>query len=238
MLAFAVLGSLTGTEAQDLPASQICAKEQVYRKQLLKQTLADPAEDHYDVRQVTLDISLDNNSVALKGEVLTTAVVVSATMPAYVFELNNLLAVDSVKLNGQVLPCTTNGDVRTVNLPAPLPQNATFTARVYYQGSIVSGGQFFGTGIRNQSSPSWGNDVTFTMSEPYASKDWWPVKQSLRDKIDSADIRITVPATLKAGSNGVLQNITPLPGNKHRYEWKTRYPIDYYLISLAAKDNR
>jgi aminopeptidase N len=74
----------------------------------------------------------------------------------------------------------------------------------------------------------------YTFSDPYLAEDWWPSKQDLTDKIDSADIWITVDDTLKAGSNGLLKAVTPLPGNKERYEWKTNYPIDYYLISVVV----
>ena len=38
----------------------------------------------------------------------------------------------------------------------------------------------------------------------------------------------------KVGSNGVLSRTVLLPDNKVRYEWKSRYPIAYYLISVAV----
>jgi aminopeptidase N len=34
------------------------------------------------------------------------------------------------------------------------------------------------------------------------------------------------------GSNGILKNVVTT-GSKKRYEWQSRYPIDYYLISVA-----
>jgi len=43
-----------------------------------------------------------------------------------------------------------------------------------------------------------------------------------------------VPAAVKVGSNGTLAAIAPITGNTVRYEWKERYPIDYYLISVAV----
>lgn len=38
------------------------------------------------------------------------------------------------------------------------------------------------------------------------------------------------------GSNGVLEQLSPLPGGKHRFEWLHKHPIDYYLISVAVAD--
>ncbi len=199
-----------------------------------KTTVADPAEDEYDVKYVKLNLQLDNLSPYVVGDVVTRAQVVVPGMAAYVFELNSAYTIDSVKIDGQMLVHTTNNNVRTVGLPQALPQGTVFTAQVWYRGQITNVPGFFAGGIRTESSPSWGTQVTFTLSEPYASQEWWPVKQSLTDKIDSADIWVTVPDHLKAGSNGLLQQVTPVGPGRSRYEWKSRYPIDYYLISVSV----
>jgi aminopeptidase N len=44
---------------------------------------------------------------------------------------------------------------------------------------------------------------------------------------------ITTDSLNKAGSNGLLKNVVVV-GNKKRFEWKSRTPIDYYLISIAV----
>ena len=54
------------------------------------------------------------------------------------------------------------------------------------------------------------------------------------DKIDSMDIWLTVEEPNKAGSNGVLTQISDLGNGKKRYEWSTRYPMVYYLVSMAV----
>jgi aminopeptidase N len=88
-------------------------------------------------------------------------------------------------------------------------------------------------GLSNATTPSWGNPVTWSLSQPFSAYDWWPCKQSLRDKIDSVDVWITVPFDCKAGSNGLLKNVTNLGDGKMRYEWKHRHPIAAYLVSVA-----
>jgi aminopeptidase N len=45
---------------------------------------------------------------------------------------------------------------------------------------------------------------------------------------------LTVKNGLKAGSNGVLSGVTLVDTGHVRYEWKERFPIDYYLISLSV----
>ena len=74
------------------------------------------------------------------------------------------------------------------------------------------------------------------MSEPYGAKEWWPVKQNLQDKADSAYIYITTDELNKAGSNGILKNVVDLGNGQKRYEWETTYPIDYYLISVSVAE--
>ena len=200
-----------------------------------KTNVADDREEDYDVKYVKLDLALSNVSTTLAGAATTRAVVTAAFMPDYVFELNDALTIDSVLINGQQYTATLAGtQVRTVHFPLPLLQGTPFTVRVVYHGTPPSGTSFISTGIRSQTSPTWGNKVTYTLSESYGAKDWWPCKQALKDKIDSSDVWLTVPLTCKAGSNGILENITIMPGSNHRFEWKQRNSIDYYLISLAV----
>lgn len=198
-------------------------------------TVADAGEDNYDVKYVKLDVNVTNTSTHIAGNATTTAVVTAPTMSTYVFELSSLLTIDSVLVDGANVPFTTAGSVRTATLPSALSAGTSFTAQVFYGGTPTSGTLFTGAlGMNCIASPSWGNRATFTLSESYHAYEWWPCKQSLRDKIDSTDIWITVPDSLKAGSNGVLVAVTPVAPGYNRYEWKERKLIDYYLVSLAA----
>lgn len=213
---------------------EFCSKHKSSLTASFKTTVADPSEDDYDVNYVKLDVNLNPSNTIISGNVLTNAKVVVSSMSKYVFELSTFNTIDSCKIDGQLVTATSNGVIRTINLPTTLNQNASFTAQVFYHGQAPSGTGFFSYGIRNQTSPSWGAKVTYTLSEPYGARDWWPCKQALMDKIDSADIWMTVPDTCKAGSNGVLTAITPMGNSKQRFEWTSRYPIDYYLISVAV----
>lgn len=210
-----------------------CADEKTKRiKALGKTTLAAPEEAFYDVTQVRLNLSMTNTSTQLGGDALITGKVIAPSLSEYVFELDGSHTIDSAKVNGQLLPVTTTGFVRRITLPAPLTQNTIFQAQIWYHGTPPNGTGFFTAGVNHNVLGS-GTQITFTLSDPYLAKDWWPCKQDLNDKVDSAAIWITVPAGLKAGSNGLLQAVTPVSGG-NRYEWKTRYPIEYYLLSVAV----
>ncbi|RLD53329.1 MAG: hypothetical protein DRJ05_16645, partial [Bacteroidetes bacterium] len=108
------------------------------------------------------------------------------------------------------------------------------SAQIFYHG-IPEIGEFFSNGVTTDYDSTWNKHVTRTQSEPFSARQWWPVKQDLTDKADSVWVFITTDTSNMAGSQGLLTEIVPL-GNKHRFEWKSNYQIDYYLISFAVAD--
>jgi aminopeptidase N len=234
---FIVLFFCTNVFAQE-NAMTSCADRKLHSNHspvvAAKSTNAIPEEDYYDIKHVAFDLKLTDTSIFVQGNVKTTAKVIVPSMSVYVFELDSALVIDSIILNGTTqLPFTTLGFVRTATLPAALTQNTTFNIRVYYSGTPPTGTGFF-TGILHDYAA--GTHMVYTVSDPYATKDWWPAKQSLQDKIDSVDMHVTVPDYCKVGSNGLLQATVPAGAGHLQYQWKTKYPIDYYLISLAIAD--
>lgn len=201
------------------------------RWQAMAKTTATPELNYYDVRHVKLDLRMYNTVTAIQGSATTTARVVVPSMSLYVFELDASLIIDSVKINGvQQTFGTALNNLVVVSLTAPLMQNSVFTAQVWYSGAPPAGTGFFTRGIVRANLSS-GTQITYTLSDPYLAKDWWPCKQVLQDKIDSVDLWITTPVGIRAGCNGLLVASTPVPGVGTRWEWKHRYPIDYYLIA-------
>ncbi|MBL7935923.1 MAG: T9SS type A sorting domain-containing protein, partial [Bacteroidia bacterium] len=119
-----------------------------------------------------------------------------------------------------------------------IPQNQLFEAVVYYKGTCTTaGGAAIGNGYNVGTSGAWGNQVTWSLSESLVAYHWFPCKQDLRDKIDSSWVYATTDSANMVGSNGLLKNVVTV-GNKKRYEWQSKYPIDYYLISVATAKYR
>lgn len=199
-----------------------------------KTTLADAGEGDYDIKHLRFNLQVTDTALYMQGYVTTTAQVVVAAMNTYVFELDTLMTIDSVKINGTRLPVTTTlGYLRKVAFHSPMYLGAMFTAQVYYHGAAPAGSGYF-NGVTH-STTAHGTHVMYTQSDPWVARVWWPVKQSVNDKIDSVDMFITTPNGVKDGSCGVLVNVdsTSLPGFT-TYHWQTHYPITYYLISLAV----
>lgn len=227
-------GMAVAAYAQQGAAHYCAAAKQGYHPLTAnKGTIADVGESNYDVKYVKLDISLPNNSNSISGNALTRVLITTATNE-YVFELTSDLTIDSVTIDGLRRTFTRTGDVCKVSLPVTASAGTSLEARVFYRGTVPNSSSQVQRGLRYEYSSATGLNYTYTLGEPYVVKDWWPCKQDLQDKIDSCEVWITVDSVLKAGSNGLLQNITRVTPTKKRYEWKHASPIDYYLISATA----
>jgi aminopeptidase N len=240
ILSFLVLaiscGSLFAQHADMHPCADRMLKDRLHPATLAKSTNVIPEEDYYDIKHVWFDMHLTDTSIYVDGNVRTTAQVVVPAMDLYAFELDSMLTIDSIILNDQydlLGTLTTQGFVRTVTFPMTLNQGNMFNVRVVYHGTPPTGTGFF-TGIIHDVAGTV--DMVYTISDPYATKDWWPAKQSLQDKIDSVDMNVTVPDYCKVGSNGLLTATVPAGPGHLQYQWRTRYLIDYYLISLSIAD--
>lgn len=187
----------------------------------------------YDIKFVHLNLNCERNNKFISGNVKTVATVTIAPLDTFMTILHVNHSVDSVRFNGLLLPSVRKDSAVKVGLPAPLGINTSFTVVVYYKGTAPVGGSAIGSGYSFGTSGSWGNQASWSLSEAIAAYHWWPCKQILTDKIDSSWVFVTTDSTNKVGSNGKLQNVVVV-GNKKRYEWKSRTPINYYLISVAT----
>lgn len=192
----------------------------------------------YDLSFYKLDLQLERNSTYIAGSVTLAGQVRKSTLPVFAFELHPNFVIDAVFVNGeQVTTISRSGSDVTAQLPAAIGPNKSVSAVIQYHGTAPSGNQAaIGNGFTTAREQAWGNQVTWSLSEPYAAYEWWPTKQVLTDKADSVHVFVTTSADNKVGSNGLLTRVVDLPDNKKRYEWKSRYPIAYYLVSVAVSN--
>ena len=187
----------------------------------------------YDVHYYFLDLNMTNTTTTLSGSGEIHAVAREDLDTALV-EFFQSFVISSIEVDGN--PVTYSRQNSALKIPVNKLQGENFVIHVNYSGTppTAATNPLGGGGMTNQSSPSWGNQVTWSLSEPFAAYEWFPVKQSLKDKADSCSVWITVPSNCKAGSNGLLEQVVDLGNGTHRFEWKHRHPIDYYLISVAV----
>ncbi|MCD4694816.1 MAG: T9SS type A sorting domain-containing protein [Bacteroidales bacterium] len=188
----------------------------------------------YDVKFYYLDLNIENNTTSIEGSVKILAKAIVSSLDTFAIELIDEMIIDSLKINEQNHSFYRANDEVFVPLIESLPQNSLFAVLIYYHGEPPAGGFFSGVNMAYDST--WNKSVVWTLSEPFNARQWWPVKQDLSDKADSVWVFITTSNENLAGSIGILKNVVSLPNNKTRFEWKSRYPIAYYLISFAVAD--
>ena len=189
--------------------------------------------EKYDVTFYDLNLNMTNLSTYLSGKVRMHA---KATEPidSALYELFSTFNITDITVNGQSV------DYSRVNSVIKVPVNAqsgtSFVIETQYNGTPPTGATnpLGGSGMSQDDSPTWGNEVVWSLSEPFSAYEWFPCKQSLNDKADSSYFFINVPSNLKAGSNGLLENVIDMGNGYSQYQWKHRHPIDYYLISVSV----
>ncbi len=189
-------------------------------------------ENKYDVKFVHLNLNLERTNKNVSGNVRTVATVTSSVLDTFQTLLHQNLIIDSLKFNSNLLSFIRQDSMVKAKPATVLANGTSFTVDVFYHGTPPVGGSAIGSGFSNGTSGAWGNQATWSLSESLVAYHWWPTKQQLTDKIDSSWVFVTTDSTNKVGSNGLLKNVVII-GNKKRYEWKSRYMIDYYLISVA-----
>lgn len=188
--------------------------------------------NQYDVTFYWLDLEIQKAHNNISGNALTRAKCLVNELDTFALELVANLTVDSVMVaidNGDFVntPFTHSNGELNVLLTTPALQNQMVDVRVYYHGTPVI------SNLVNNSGFFSGNLGKFSASPPYNSNTWWPCKQSLTDLADSSWFYVTTSAADRGIANGVLTNVVDLGENK-RWEWKSKYPINFYLIAFVV----
>ena len=195
-----------------------------------KQVRYNSEMDKYDVTYYKLDLHANNSSAYISGKTTIKAKALEEIGSQVVFQLIDQLDVISVKVNSQAAEFEHGSDEVRIILTNSLANNDFFTVEIEYEGFSTDNSR----GLTNSIHSQWDVPVTWTLSESFHSKTWFPVKESLTDKADSVDVYLTVPETLTGVSNGILKQVVDLGDGYKRFEWQSRYPIAYYLIFIAV----
>ena len=118
-----------------------------------------------------------------------------------ILDLANPLHVDSVIYNNTQISFSHHDNQLDILFPINLPNGILDSVKIFYNGVPIPTG--FGSFIQGYHS---GTPIIYTLSEPFGSRDWWPCKQDLNDKIDSVDIYVTSPIQYRTASNGNLNS--------------------------------
>lgn len=214
--------------------------EESERKNLLKAELGryakmidyntNPNTLNYDLKYQRLELDLNPAQQFVSGTV-TSHFMAKQNMSSIYFDFSNVLTVSEVKYHGSNLTFTQLATKELkIDFPANIPATTLDSLSIKYSGAPDTSGS---ASDAFTISTQGGTPVLFTLSEPYGAQEWFPTKQSMNDKIEKVDIKITTPSQYNVASNGKLFSETILPGSKKLTFWQTNYPIPAYLIALG-----
>jgi aminopeptidase N len=199
-------------------------KAELARSILLAEARLTENQERYDVTHYDLDLTLDPGLHQLSGTVATTATVVGQAISTLDLDLRYNLSVSAATVNGAPTTFARSGDLVTVDLDRSYAPGESVTVAVTYAGNPQ--GEYFGWDSYG------GQDMIWTLSEPFGARHWWPCKDVNSDKADALDIRVTVPSELIVASQGLLVS-DETNGAWRSFHWRTDYPTATYLVSLA-----
>ena len=188
----------------------------------------------YDVKYHRLEWQVDPSILYISGTVTTYFEANKDGFTDLFFDFSDSLDITSVTYHGSPVSATQPGDnLMEITLPAPINKGDLDSVTIVYEGKPYSEGGFgtFKVGVHGPT----GEPVLWTLSEPYGSRDWWPCKHNLNDKIDSIDVIVTTPSLYSTASNGLLIREEVIGADKIMH-WRHRYKIPAYLIAIAVAE--
>ncbi|MBU4537643.1 MAG: T9SS type A sorting domain-containing protein [Weeksellaceae bacterium] len=203
-------------------------EKEIGRYQRMIDFNVNPNTLNYDLKYQRMDVYLDPAVLQISGSV-TSHFLAKQDMSGIYFNLTDLLPVSQVVYHGTNLPFQQLSTKELkIDFPASVPANTLDSLTVHYSGVPDNSGRTsFYMGTHN------GSPVLATLSEPYGAQNWFPTKQSMNDKIDRFDFKITTPDQYSVASNGKLMSETLLAGSKKLTFWRTQYPMAAYLAAFS-----
>ena len=202
-------------------------KREALSYQKMAQFNINPNTLNYDLKYQRLDVNLDPAVYQIGGSV-TSHFLPNQSMSNIYFDLSTDMAVSQVTYHGNILTfqqLPTNE--LKINFTSALSANVLDSLTINYSGAPSLTNDAFRTGTQS-STP-----VVSTLSEAYGAQDWFPTKQSMNDKIEKMDFKITTPDQYSVAANGQFQSETLLPNNKKLTFWRTQYPMAAYLAAFS-----
>ena len=181
-----------------------------------------------DVNYHRLILKVDPTQYGISGNVTTIFTHLDSTNQVS-FDFSSNMLVDSVRYKGSTVIFDHTGNILNIFFPSKALIGSIDSLQVFFQGLPAN----IGFGSFSYSNRN-GDPLLWSLSEPYGAKEWWPCKESLKDKIDSVDLLISCPDGFRVASNGLLVDTSNVFNGFREFHWKHRYPIDYYLIGIAV----
>jgi len=190
-----------------------------------------PSRTCFDVYyyDLSLIINIQNKSIQGVNEIYFKTL--SNTNKIQLDLFSNLI-IDSIYFNGQKLSFTRDSNAFFIQFPSILSANTTSKLSVYYEGNPIIAKKAPWDGGWVFTSDSLKRPWVGVACEGIGASLWWPLKDHLSDEPDSMRLHYTVPSSLMAVGNGILES-TKINDNEKTttYNWKISYPINSYNVT-------
>lgn len=205
----------------------IKSESRSYNNKMLLTENVNPNTLNYDLQYARLEIDVDPAVQYVSGTVTHHFKMLSNSNSIY-FDLANSLNVSEVEYHGQPLTFQKlNTNEVKINFPANINANVLDSLSIKYSGAPTSRDAYVSTKQN-------GVPILATLSEPFGAREWWPTKQSMNDKIDKMDIKVTTSTQYNVAANGRLISETNIGNNKKTTFWKLSYPVPAYLVAIGV----
>ncbi len=236
---------LTGLAAAEPPGSRECTESDngkdglcghaqamiaQFEREKFPTTKSREAYADTNVTHCFLDIEITLNPNTVTGSNTMDVTSLTDGLTEFTVDLFSDMTVDVIYVNGSSAGYIRPTDQIIITLDRTYNTDESFQVEVVYHGSpyhLSAAAGYSGT----HGSPAV--EVVASHSQPYNSPAWWPCKEDIADKF-TMDMWVTTPDWMTLASNGLLQGVDPLTGNRHRTRWHESYPISVYLVSIAA----
>ncbi len=199
-----------------------CARtNQAFAENYYELTRADSAHG-FDVTHYDISMQIDNANDFISGTVIA-QIVAEETLSEIIFELEQM-TVNNVLLNNSNADFTYDDHEITIQLQN-INAGDVFSLIVDYEGNPLWDGlgMFFS------------NYHVFTISDPNASRYWWPCYDHPWDKAVT-DLHITVREDWEVASNGILTDVVNNGNGTRTHHWEGGNPMATYLVSLVCQE--
>ena len=183
------------------------------------------ASQNTDVKKYRCYWETTPNVRYIKGNVTITYRLLTASS-SITFDLINALTVDSVKYKNTLLTYSRPANALLIQFATNIAANTTDSVTIYYQGAPPTTEGYYATGTHS------GSPITYSLSEPYGARYWWPCKDDVVDKADTTVITLKYPQAFTGVANGILLQETT-DGTSKQSTWLHRKPIAAYLVAFA-----
>jgi aminopeptidase N len=190
-----------------------------------------PEQAAYDVRHYDLALQVFPDRREIAG-VLTATVEAVETLPALLLDLDPLLTVERVTVDGREAAFEHARGRLRVTLDPPARAGQELAAAVHYGGAprVAPRAPWEGGFVWSQAAD--GSPWFATACQMEGADLWWPCKDHPSDKAESVDLHFRVPDGLVVAANGRRLRVEDHGDGTHTRHWRVSAPIPNYGVAL------